>query len=141
MSSANVQMPTRPMFIIIPPARSLGKWASLLAEVLPVDVVEAPPARGNLAPEPSDQNRHRKSAPGVMLKRRQALAAKSALDQPGHVAALLHRDRGNAGQRRARWLHEAGEIGDHEDLRMLRETTVRRDQNAAGAVERRTRSL
>ena len=45
-------------------------------------------------------------------------AGETLPDRAGDVAALLHRDRGNARQRLAALVREEGEVSDHEDVGM-----------------------
>src|SRR5438093_7088398 len=69
----------------------------------------------------------------VAERTRRRLSREPPADEPSRVAALLHRDLGDAGERLPVLL-EYGGVTDHEDLRMPRDAQVGLHLDAAGPI-------
>src|SRR5499425_101755 len=76
----------------------------------------------------------------IAKRGRCGLAVDAAVNHLARIAALLHRDLSDAGQRPA-VLIERGRIPDDEDLRVARHADIRLDANAARAIRRRLQPL
>lgn len=135
--------PRRPVSCQVVPA-PLQEHQQAILELDQVDQVdEEPDQPGRKTVQPQSANlchgrraaNHRHAAAVAVAKRRRGPAAQSAGDQACRVGPLLHGHRSDAGQRPTVGLPGVGQIAQHEDLGMARDTQVRPDDHAALTVE------